>query len=124
MPRPIPGRPTISKARRTGVLEATHWGKGPVAQWSEPAAHNRLVAGSSPAGPTSRPEGDPRRPTAYRQLALHKPPLKALLLSDGKPGHYHLAEGVLAAVARLRPLDTRRLTVRRSFWLPTRSLYH
>ena len=25
---------------------------GPVAQWSELAAHNRLVAGSSPAGPT------------------------------------------------------------------------
>lgn len=26
--------------------------KRPVAQWSEPSAHNRLVAGSSPAGPT------------------------------------------------------------------------
>ena len=26
---------------------------GPVAQWLEPAAHNGLVAGSSPAGPTS-----------------------------------------------------------------------
>src|SRR5262249_10321889 len=26
---------------------------GPVAQWLEPAAHNRLVAGSSPAGPTN-----------------------------------------------------------------------
>jgi hypothetical protein len=26
---------------------------GPVAQWSELAAHNRLVAGSSPAGPTN-----------------------------------------------------------------------
>ena len=26
---------------------------GPVAQWLEPTAHNRLVAGSSPAGPTS-----------------------------------------------------------------------
>jgi hypothetical protein len=25
---------------------------GPVAQWSEPAAHNRLVGGSSPSGPT------------------------------------------------------------------------
>ena len=25
---------------------------GPVAQWLEPAAHNGLVAGSSPAGPT------------------------------------------------------------------------
>ncbi len=27
--------------------------RGPVAQWLEPAAHNGLVAGSSPAGPTS-----------------------------------------------------------------------
>src|SRR6266702_2431022 len=26
---------------------------GPVAQWLEPAAHNGLVAGSSPAGPTN-----------------------------------------------------------------------
>lgn len=25
---------------------------GPVAQWLEPAAHNRLVGGSSPSGPT------------------------------------------------------------------------
>src|SRR3954469_6274023 len=27
--------------------------EGPVAQWLEPAAHNGLVAGSSPAGPTT-----------------------------------------------------------------------
>jgi hypothetical protein len=27
---------------------------GPVAQWLEPAAHNGLVAGSSPAGPTNK----------------------------------------------------------------------
>lgn len=26
--------------------------QGPVAQWLEPAAHNRLVGGSSPSGPT------------------------------------------------------------------------
>ena len=30
---------------------------GPVAQWSEPAAHNGLVAGSSPARPTRVPPG-------------------------------------------------------------------
>jgi hypothetical protein len=35
--------------RATGQLAA-----GPVAQWLEPAAHNGLVAGSSPAGPTSK----------------------------------------------------------------------
>src|SRR5262249_5358861 len=28
------------------------WTAGPVAQWSELAAHNRLVGGSSPPGPT------------------------------------------------------------------------
>src|SRR4051794_37846084 len=27
---------------------------GPVAQWLEPAAHNRLVGGSSPSGPTNK----------------------------------------------------------------------
>lgn len=27
--------------------------RGPVAQWLEPTAHNGLVAGSSPAGPTT-----------------------------------------------------------------------
>lgn len=27
---------------------------GPVAQWLEPTAHNGLVAGSSPAGPTNQ----------------------------------------------------------------------
>ena len=32
--------------------KATNPARGPVAQWSEPAAHNRLVGGSSPSGPT------------------------------------------------------------------------
>jgi mitochondrial fission protein ELM1 len=49
-------------------------------------------------------------------------PLKALLLSDDRPGHYHLAEGVLAAVTRLRPVETQRLSVRRRAWLPVRAL--
>src|SRR5450755_3225368 len=30
---------------------------GPVAQWLEPTAHNGLVAGSSPAGPTIQIQG-------------------------------------------------------------------
>jgi hypothetical protein len=33
---------------------------GPVAQWLEPAAHNGLVAGSSPAGPTNTVNADLR----------------------------------------------------------------
>ena len=39
--RCAPGKPLLRSAAG-----------GPVAQWSELAAHNRLVAGSSPAGPT------------------------------------------------------------------------
>ena len=53
---------------------------------------------------------------------MHNRPLKALLLSDGKPGHYHQAEGVLAALARLRPVETHRMVLRRRFLLPTRTL--
>src|SRR6185312_14269103 len=41
------------------MVEGTFFGympkaSGPVAQWLEPTAHNGLVAGSSPAGPTNR----------------------------------------------------------------------
>jgi mitochondrial fission protein ELM1 len=50
------------------------------------------------------------------------PPLKALLLSDGRPGHYHLAEGILAAAARRREIEVVRLEVRRPRWLPGRLL--
>src|SRR6185312_16521384 len=46
MPAPLPAAPRGRSAA------------GPVAQWLEPAAHNGLVAGSSPAGPTTlRPSG-------------------------------------------------------------------
>ena len=49
-------------------------------------------------------------------------PLKALLIADDKPGHYHLAEGVIAALARLRPVEKRRLEVRRHRVFPNRML--
>jgi mitochondrial fission protein ELM1 len=49
-------------------------------------------------------------------------PLTALLLSDGKPGHHHQAEGVIAAIGRLRPVKTVRLDVGRRFIIPTRTL--
>ena len=48
--KPVPcdsGSPTPSPPPVAGDR-----GAGPVAQWLEPAAHNGLVAGSSPAGPT------------------------------------------------------------------------
>jgi mitochondrial fission protein ELM1 len=49
-------------------------------------------------------------------------PLQALLLSDGRPGHYHLAEGVIAALARVRPVAATTLLVGRRRWLPGRLL--
>jgi uncharacterized protein len=55
-------------------------------------------------------------------VLLRARPLDALLLSDGKPGHYHQAEGVIAALARLGPIATARLEVRRRFVIPTRTL--
>ncbi|MBO0741709.1 MAG: mitochondrial fission ELM1 family protein [Hyphomicrobiaceae bacterium] len=48
--------------------------------------------------------------------------LTALLLADGKPGHYHQSEGVIAAIRRRRPVTSHRLEVRRRFFLPTRTL--
>lgn len=49
-------------------------------------------------------------------------PLRVLLISDGRPGHYHLAEGVVAAVARRRPVALTRREVSRGALLPTRAL--
>jgi uncharacterized protein len=49
-------------------------------------------------------------------------PLTALLLADGKPGHYHQAEGVIAAMGRMRPVTTVRLEVRRRLVVPARTL--
>ena len=53
---------------------------------------------------------------------VHPRPLTALLLADGKPGHYHQAEGVIAAIARMRPVNTIRLEVRRRLLVPARTL--
>ncbi|MEQ1697110.1 MAG: ELM1/GtrOC1 family putative glycosyltransferase [Hyphomicrobiaceae bacterium] len=48
--------------------------------------------------------------------------LQTLLISDGKPGHYHLTEGICAALARRRKLDIARIDVSRPRWLPARAL--
>lgn len=48
--------------------------------------------------------------------------LTALLLSDGRPGHYHLAEGVLAAIGRRRPLRIQRRQIRRRRLLPAKAM--
>jgi len=49
-------------------------------------------------------------------------PLTALLLTDGRPGHYHLAEGVIAAITRVRPVEIRRAVAHRRSWMPGRIL--
>ena len=49
-------------------------------------------------------------------------PLKVIFLADTRPGHYHLAEGVIAALARLRPVVVTRIEVKRKGIVPTRWL--
>lgn len=49
-------------------------------------------------------------------------PLSILILSDGRPGHYHLAEGVAAAIARRRPAAVTKIDIRRAKWAPSRVL--
>jgi mitochondrial fission protein ELM1 len=49
-------------------------------------------------------------------------PLKVIFLADTRPGHYHLAEGVIAALKRLRPVEVTRILVKRKWIVPTRWL--
>lgn len=49
-------------------------------------------------------------------------PLKVILLADTRPGHYHLAEGLIAAIERLRAVEVTRLAVKRRWIAPTRWL--
>lgn len=49
-------------------------------------------------------------------------PLRVQLLSDGRPGHYHLAEGVCAALRRLRPVAVTTVAIQRRRSVPTRLL--
>ena len=53
---------------------------------------------------------------------MAKPPLKIIFLADTRPGHYHLAQGVIAAIARLRPVEVTRVEVKRKWIVPTRWL--
>ena len=49
-------------------------------------------------------------------------PLAILILSDERPGHYHLAEGVAAAIARRVPVSVRRIAIERRKAAPGRVL--
>ncbi len=62
-PSPPGPEPGLNAFRRAG--RHANRARGPVAQWLEPTAHNGLVAGSSPAGPTSL--------RSLRELWLGKP---------------------------------------------------
>ncbi len=53
---------------------------------------------------------------------MTEPPLKVIFLADTRPGHYHLAQGVIAALARLRPVEVTRIEVKRKWIVPTRWL--
>ncbi len=48
--------------------------------------------------------------------------LKVLLLADDKPGHYHLAQGVIAALEKLVTVNTTCLEVKQKWWAPGRML--
>ncbi|MEY9302787.1 hypothetical protein ABIF21_007160 [Bradyrhizobium elkanii] len=50
---PKPQSPCKRSPHRCRPRPAARKAAGPVAQWLEPAAHNGLVAGSSPARPTN-----------------------------------------------------------------------
>lgn len=49
-------------------------------------------------------------------------PLSILILSDGRPGHYHLSDGVAAAIGRRRPVKVQRLAIERRKAAPGRLL--
>jgi mitochondrial fission protein ELM1 len=49
-------------------------------------------------------------------------PLRILHISDGRPGHYHLAEGVIAALGRLRTVKTHTELIKRRRMVPGRYL--
>ena len=49
-------------------------------------------------------------------------PLKVVFLADTRPGHFHVAQGVIAALSRLRPVEVTRIEVKRKWIVPTRWL--
>ncbi len=44
------------------------------------------------------------------------PPLRIIIMSDGRPGHFNLSEGIAAAIEKLRPAATESYEVRRGRW--------
>ena len=48
--------------------------------------------------------------------------LSILILSDGRPGHYHLSEGIAAAIARHRRINVHSISLTRQKMVPARVL--
>jgi mitochondrial fission protein ELM1 len=57
-----------------------------------------------------------------RKQGLEVQPLRIVFLADTRPGHYHLAQGVIAALQRVRPVEVTRIEVKRKWIVPTRWL--
>ena len=53
---------------------------------------------------------------------MTRTPLRVIFLADTRPGHYHLAQGVIAALERIRPVEVTRIEVKRKWIVPTRWL--
>ncbi len=53
---------------------------------------------------------------------MTRTPLRVIFLADTRPGHYHLARGVIAALERIRPVEVSRIEVKRKWIVPTRWL--
>jgi mitochondrial fission protein ELM1 len=84
---------------------------------------HRLKLEQSRTAPDShKPSFEAVRALLQRLSGSRMRPLKALLISDGRPGHYHLSEGILAAIARCRPVETTRIEIDRRSWVPGRIL--
>src|SRR6185503_8514903 len=76
----LSGKGTVSLRPDNPLLSL----EGPVAQWLEPAAHNGLVAGSSPAGPTTF-TATPDEPNSDRSFhrRRRKKPLRQVRRASG-----------------------------------------
>ena len=53
------------------------------------------------------------------RIIMTATPLRVIFLADTRPGHYHLAQGVIAAIERLRPVEVTRIEVKRKWIVPT-----
>ncbi len=51
-----------------------------------------------------------------------KAPLRILLLSDNRPGHFRLSEGIIEAVRKVRPVSVERVILHRPRWMPPKLL--